>query len=228
MQLTLVQDLVNGLTWILATIGLAGLFSLMLVESVGIPPLPSEVILPFAGFLVAEGVYGFGPAVLVAVLGGVAGAYIAYAIGRWGRGRLTTLGIGRLRVAPSHLERMDSFFARRGEITVGLARLVPVVRAYISYPAGTARMSPVRFGLFTALGSIPYAVGFIYAGMVLQSNWDLIAQQFAILNYILIAGLVAVVIYFILVAAGVLHPSYIEPPAPKGSPAPTPAPPRSP
>jgi membrane protein DedA with SNARE-associated domain len=211
MTFSLVEALVNIITTVLQTIGLPGLFALMVVESFGLPPIPSEVILPFTGFLVAEGVYGFAPAVATAVAGGLVGAFLAYAVGRWGRERITGLGIGHLRIAPNHLERMDRFFARRGEITVAIARMIPFARAYVSYPAGTARMNPVRFGVFTAVGSVPFAVLLIYAGIVLRSHWDLIEQQFAVLDDVLVVGLVAVVLYFVLVAMGWIRPKFIEP-----------------
>ncbi len=214
MTFSLVATLVDVLTSILRTIGLPGLFALMVVESFGVPPLPSEVILPFSGFLVAEGVYGFVPAVVVAVAGGLVGAYIAYAVGRWGRHRITGLGLGQLRLDPAQLDRMDRFFRRRGEITVAIARLLPIVRAYVSYPAGTARMEPVRFGVFTAAGSLPFAVVLIYAGVVLRSNWDLVSQEFGILDVVLIAAIVVGAAYLIAVALGWIRPKFLaRPPA---------------
>ena len=205
---------------VLQTIGLPGLLALMAVESFGLPPLPSEVILPFAGFLVADGTFPFTAAVVVAVLGGLIGAYAAYAVGRWWRHRITRLGIGRLRLEPRHLERVDRYFARHGESTVALSRLIPVIRAYISYPAGSAKMEPVRFGLFTALGATPFAVAFIYAGMMLKSNWSAVSSTLAYLNYPLIAVVVFVIVYLALQVAGVLAPGW----PPRRATAPTPDP----
>jgi membrane protein DedA with SNARE-associated domain len=214
MTFSLVATLVSVLTEILRTIGLPGLFALMVVESFGIPPLPSEVILPFAGFLVAEGVYGFAPAVLVAVLGGLTGAFIAYSVGRWGRSRITGLGIGDLRLDAAQLDRMDRFFRKHGEITVAIARLLPIVRAYVSYPAGTARMDPLRFGVFSAAGSLPFAVALIYAGVVLRSNWDLVSREFGVLDLVLIALIVLGAVYLVAVALGWIRPKYLaRPPA---------------
>jgi len=191
---------------VLGTIGLPGLFALMAVESFGIPPLPSEVILPFTGFLVAEGTFSWAGAASVAVLGGLLGSYAAYAVGRWWRHRVTGLGIGRLRLEPRHLERVDRYFARHGESTVGLARLVPVVRSYISYPAGTARMEPVRFGVYTVLGSIPFTLALIYSGTVLRSNWTAVSSTLAYFNYPLIALVVVGVVFIALQVVGVLAP----------------------
>ena len=193
---------------VLGTIGLPGLFALMAVESFGIPPLPSEVILPFTGFLVAEGTFSWAGAASVAVLGGLLGSYAAYAVGRWWRHRVTGLGIGRLRLEPRHLERVDRYFARHGESTVGLARLVPVVRSYISYPAGTARMEPVRFGVYTVLGSIPFTLALIYSGTVLRSNWTAVSSTLAYFNYPLIALVVVGVVFIALQVVGVLAPGW--------------------
>jgi membrane protein DedA with SNARE-associated domain len=193
---------------VLRAIGLPGLFALMAVESFGIPPLPSEVILPFTGFLVADGTFSFAGATAVAVLGGLVGAYAAYAVGRWWRHRMLGLGIGRLRLEPRHLERVDRYFARHGESTVGLARLVPVIRSYVSYPAGTARMEPIRFGMYTVLGSIPFVVALIYAGTVLRSNWTMVATDLAYLNYPIVALVVFGVVFLALQVVGVLAPGW--------------------
>jgi membrane protein DedA with SNARE-associated domain len=180
----------------------------MAVESFGLPPIPSEVILPFTGFLVAEGTFSFGPALAVALAGGLVGAYAAYAVGRWWRHRITGLGIGRLRLEQRHLDRVDRFFVRHGELTVGVSRLVPVIRSYISYPAGTAKMEPVRFGAYTLLGSVPFALALIYAGMVLRSDWTVVSSYFSILDYPLIALVVIVVVFIALQIAGVLAPGW--------------------
>jgi membrane protein DedA with SNARE-associated domain len=225
MTFSLIGSLVDVLTSILRTVGLPGLFALMIVESFGIPPIPSEVILPFAGFLVADGVYGFVPAVVVAVAGGLVGAYLAYAVGRWWRHRIEGIGFGYLRLSPRRLARMDAYFARRGEITVAAARLLPIVRSYISYPAGTARMSPSRFGVFTAIGATPFAVALIYAGVVLRSNWDLIEQDLGLFDDVLIALVVIAVVYLGLVALGWIRPKFLAEPEPKAPPAASAAPP---
>ena len=208
MTFSLIGSVVDIITTILTTVGLPGLFALMVVESIGIPPIPSEVVLPFTGFLVAEGTFSLGGSLAVALAGGLVGSFTAYAIGRWWRERITGLGLGRLRLEARHLERMDRFFARRGELTVALARLVPVVRAYISYPAGTAKMNPVRFGAYTLVGSIPFTLALVYAGMVLRSNWTVVSSSFRYLDYPLIAIVVIVVAYLLLQIVGILAPGW--------------------
>jgi membrane protein DedA with SNARE-associated domain len=208
MVFSLIGSVVDVVTTILRTIGLPGLFALMVVESFGIPPVPGEVVLPFTGFLVAEGTFSLGAALAVAVAGALVGSFLAYAVGRWWRERITGAGIGHLRLEARHLERMDRFFARRGELTVALARLVPVACAYISYPAGTARMSPVRFGVYSFIGMIPYTLALIYAGIVLRSHWTVITSYFPVLDIVLLALVAIVVVYLILQIAGVLAPGW--------------------
>jgi membrane protein DedA with SNARE-associated domain len=220
------ESLIGVVTLVLSTIGLPGLFALMTVESIGIPPLPSEVILPFAGFLVAEGIYPLVPTLLVALVGGLVGAYIAYAVGRWGRERLLHVGIGRLRLEPHHLERMDRFFARRGEVTVAVARCAPVVRSYVSYPAGTAKMNPVKFGVYTLVGSTPFVLGLVYAGIELGAHWSVVTNDLQYFDLAFWVLVIAGVAYLALVMAGVLRPSWLEHPRPvEPSPTEGPAPP---
>lgn len=172
-SLPLIETVVNLVLTILRDGGLPALVALMAVESFGIPPLPSEVILPFAGFLVWEGHYSFVAAVLAALVGSLVGSYVAYAVGRWGRHLLVT-GPTFLRLDPRHLDRMDDWFRRHGEGTVLVSRLLPVVRSYMSYPAGASRMEPARFGVFTAVGATPFIVAFVYAGVLLGASWTTI------------------------------------------------------
>ena len=205
MTFSLIESVVGVITLIMGVLGLPGLFALMADESFGIPPIPSEVILPFAGFLVADGTYSFGAALLVSLAGGLVGAFIAYAIGRWWRSRMVGLGIGRLRLRESDLDRVDGWFAHHGEVTVTLARFVPFFRSYISYPAGTARMNPTRFGLYTLLGTVPWNVGLIYAGYVLRSNWSIIITYVDPFDDAFAALIGVGIVYLVLIAAGVLE-----------------------
>lgn len=172
-SLPLIETVVSFVLAVLREGGLPALIALMAVESFGIPPLPSEVILPFAGFLVWEGHYSFVAAVLAALVGSLIGSYVAYAVGRWGR-QLLVAGPTFLRLEPRHLDRMDDWFRRHGESTVLVSRLLPVVRSYISYPAGAARMEPARFGVFTAVGATPFIAAFVYAGVLLGASWETI------------------------------------------------------
>lgn len=208
----------------LAAAGLYGLFALVTVANFGIPPIPSEVVLPLAGFLIASGTFPLAGTVGVALIAGLLGSYAGYAVGRWGRERITGLGLGHLRLEPRQLERVDRYFAQHGESTVGLLRLVPVLRAYISFPAGTARMDPVRFGIFSFLGSVPYTLALIYAGIVLKSDWPVVSKYFAILNIPALILIALALAYLVLLVLGVVSPGWpphrARPP-PSGSDAPS-------
>ncbi len=191
----LVETVVSVILTVLRDGGLPALVALMAVESFGIPPLPSEIILPFAGFLVAQQDYPFAAAVGAALLGGVIGAYAAYVVGRWGR-HLLVGGPRFLRLEERHLAAMDRWFERRGEGTVLIARLVPVVRSYISYPAGASRMEPARFGIYTAIVAAPFTAAFIYAGVLLGNDWSQIIPYLQYADY---AGVVLVVLALVYV-----------------------------
>ncbi len=198
MTFSLVGTVIDLVVTVLTAGGLAGLFALMTVESFGVPPLPSEVILPFAGFLVGTGVFPLVPTLVVALVGALVGAYIAYAIGRWWRDRLTRLRLGPFHLEERHLVRMDQWFTRHGELTVALCRSLPVVRAYISYPAGTSRMSPLRFGVYTLAGSIPWTLALVYAGIVLGQRWTVVQTYLAPLDYVAYALIALAVVYGLL------------------------------
>ncbi len=232
---SIVGTLASWVVTVISAVGLPGLFALMTVESFGVPPLPSEVILPFAGFMIVTDPSAFPlvATILVALAGSLLGAYIAYAAGRWARDRVTGMGIGPIRLEARHLVRMDAWFARHGEPTVALARLAPVLRAYISYPAGSARMAPGRFGIYTLAGSIPFTLGFVYAGIALGDRWDTIAHYFTFLDYAFIALVGLAVVYLIYLYVARVHPDDLrreaaERTASEGGGSPPPPPGRSP
>ncbi len=202
MSISIVGSVVGIITTVLGTIGLAGLFALMVVESFGIPPLPSEVILPFSGFLIAEGTFSLYGTIFAALAGGLVGSFIAYAVGRWGREWITKPRPAGLRLSPEQLGRVDRWFQRRGDWVVGVARMLPIVRSYISYPAGFAEMSPTRFGIYTLLGSTPFTLALLYAGIVLRSDWGAITPWFNLLDDAAIAAIALIVIYAVLAWQG--------------------------
>ncbi len=195
MSISLIGSAVWAITTVLSAVGLAGLFALMVVESFGIPPLPSEVILTFSGFLIASGTFDLYGTIFAALAGGLVGSFIAYAVGRWGRDWITRPRPAGLHLNEKQLARVDRWFQGRDEWFVAVARLIPIVRSYISYPAGFARMNPTRFGLYTLLGSIPFTLGLLYAGIVLRSDWPIITSWFGPLDYVVGAILVIGVVY---------------------------------
>lgn len=155
---------------ILAT-GYLGIAALMMVESACIP-LPSEIIMPFAGSLVASGHFNLWLVAIAGALGCNIGSTLAYLVGAHG-GRAFILHHGRrVFLDEATLARAERHFARWGEVTVFAARLLPVVRTFISLPAGLARMPFWRFQVYTFLGSLPWCLALAWIGLRLGEAWD--------------------------------------------------------
>ena len=176
-------------------------FFTMTVESMG-APLPSEVIMPLAGFLVFQGQMEMWEAVSAGTLGCAAGSYFAYLVGRkWGDKAIERVGRFLL-VSPRSLERAKKWFARYGQSIVFWARLLPILRGVVSYPAGSARLRIWRFLLFSTIGSLLWCWLFAWLGFLLGENWEKIyAAMHGPILYIVIAALVllmAVAIIFFL------------------------------
>ena len=183
--------------------GYLAVFLLMLAESACIP-VPSEVIMLFGGALAAGAVPGAHPSlagiVLAGVLGNVAGSYLAWAVGwyaglpavrRWG---------GKVGIRDHEIDRATRWFDKYGPVAVLFGRVVPVVRTFISLPAGFAKMPALPFGLYTTIGCIPWTAALGIAGYALGANWQQVANDFHGATYAIV-GLIAVA----LVAAVLLH-----------------------
>jgi len=167
--------------------GVAMLVLLILFENV-FPPIPSEVILPLAGFLVFEGQMSFAEAIVAATLGSVAGAVVLYALGRHG-GRPLLLRHGRLlRLDDRRLDRADEWFDRHGPKIVFLGRMLPGVRSVVSVPAGLSEMRVPLFVLLTMLGSALWNAALIGAGWALGGNWREVSEFVGPLTLPVIVG----------------------------------------
>lgn len=182
---------------LLNSFGSLGLVLLLLAENL-FPPIPSEVILPLAGFLVSRGDLGIIQALLAATLGSLLGAYILYALGRWG-GRPLVLRYGRiLRIKEEDLDHAEGWFERYGGAVVFFARMVPGARSVVSVPAGMLHMPLVRFTLLTTAGSSLWNALLIGAGWFLGNNWtqvaDLVGQVSNIVVALVVIGAVALTI----------------------------------
>jgi len=184
----------------IASYGYLAIFVLMLAESACIP-VPSELIMTFGGALAAGAVPGTHlnliGVILAGTAGNVAGSYIAWAVGRYGGqpalNRLTQGKWGRrLRLREHDVDRAVAWFDRYGNKAVLIGRLLPVVRTFISLPAGIAGMPPLRFGIYTTLGCLPWTTALAVAGYAVGANWESIATAFHGPSYI-IAGIVLVV-----------------------------------
>jgi membrane protein DedA with SNARE-associated domain len=156
---------------VVGDLGLAGIFVLMLPESALIP-IPSEATMLFAGFNVAEGKYSLFAAVAVGVVANVIGSWIAYALGYYGRIDVLEKHGKKLHIKPEHLAWADRWFERYGTATVFFARMLPIIRTFISLPAGVARMPFWRFTVFTALGCIPWIFMLTFIGKQAGDNWE--------------------------------------------------------
>jgi len=153
------------------TLGYPGIFAAMVAENL-FPPIPSEVVLPLAGFEVDAGNLHFLLVVLAATLGSLAGALILYAIGLYG-GRPAVYRWGKLlRVTPTDLDRAEAWFDRWGDWVVLVARVIPIARSVVSIPAGMMRMGLARFMVLTTLGSLAWNLVLVYAGKQLGANWE--------------------------------------------------------
>jgi membrane protein DedA with SNARE-associated domain len=153
----------------IATYGVAAVFVLMLAESACIP-VPSELIMLLGGALAAGAVAGAHPSLVLIIVAGVAGNYVAWAVGRYG-GHAFVRRWGRYVGVREHdIDRATVWFDRHGPAAVFFGRLIPVVRTFISLPAGFGNMPPVRFGIYTTLGCIPWTTGLAIAGYYLGSN----------------------------------------------------------
>ena len=186
---TFVSGLVRAL-------GYWGVIVAMALESAGIP-IPSEIIMPLAGYQVKLGHFNFWAVVLAGTAGNVLGAMVAYGIGRGG-GRPLLLRYGKYILISRHeLERAERWFARYGEVTVLVSRVLPIVRTYFSFPAGAARMDFKRFCVYTFLGSLPWSLMLTYLGVVLGEHNSQLTSIFSVLNYVVAAAIVAAVAWYV-------------------------------
>jgi membrane protein DedA with SNARE-associated domain len=200
-----VFDFLNGpvrdlVTAIYEAVGYLGVALWVAIESV-IIPIPSELVLPFAGFLAADPTsiepitgarWSIPLLVLFATIGSLVGALIAYAIGYWG-GRPVLIRWGRfLRFTEEDLDKTEAFFARWGNLAAFLGRMVPVVRSLVSFGAGIGKMRLGPFILFTVLGSIPWNIALVLAGYLLGENWTQIGDILKRYEYLVLGILVVI------------------------------------
>ncbi len=187
--------------WVLDVIGALGYIglALLLVAENLFPPIPSEVVLPLAGFLVGRGDLSLWGAIFAATFGSVAGALLLYGLGRWG-GRRLVLRYGKwLRVDEGGLKEAEGWFRRYGDWVMLFARVVPVARSIVSIPAGTMKMPVLRFVLLTTVGSAVWNAILIGAGVVLGANWQAVSGWMGSYSeVVLIAGAVAVAVFLLL------------------------------
>jgi membrane protein DedA with SNARE-associated domain len=155
----------------ISTLGYGGVVLLMAIESACIP-LPSEIIMPFSGYLVYTGRFNIWLVSIAGAFGCVVGSMVAYWIGMYG-GRPLIERYGKYLLISQHdLNLADRWFARFGEVIVFVSRLLPAIRTFIAFPAGVARMNVKKFILYTFAGSLPWCLGLAYVGQKLGEQWD--------------------------------------------------------
>ena len=167
---SITDKLAEWVTAVVDDLGLVGIFLLMAPESACIP-IPSEPTMLFAGFAASDGAYPWWAPALVASVANLVGSWVAYAAGYYGRVEL----LERQRfvhISPKHLEWSDRFFARHGDKAVLLSRMLPIVRTFISLPAGIARMPFWRFTTLTFIGAVPWNTGLVLLGYAARENWE--------------------------------------------------------
>jgi membrane protein DedA with SNARE-associated domain len=199
------QIVIPFLNSLYGAVGYLGVMIAMAIESAMIP-LPSELILPYAGFLVSDpnqveplthGPWSFWIVVIVATIGNTIGSLIAYAIGAWG-GRPFLERWGRyLLIRPHEIEVAERFFERYGSATAFFSRLLPIVRTFISFPAGVARMPLGRFVAYSTAGAFIWSTVLVFAGVQLGARWQDIRHALQPFDLLIAVGVVALVVLFI-------------------------------
>ena len=183
-------------THVIGSIGYLGVFLLMTAESM-ILPVPSEAVMPFAGFAIAEGALGWPGVVIAATLGSICGSLIGYAIGKFG-GRPFLERFGKyLLLDAGDLDATDRFFTRRGSPTILVSRFIPIVRHLISIPAGLSSMRLGPFIVFTVVGAGLWNSFLSWCGFQLQKNWATVLRYSHLIDIAVIVLLAALVVWYV-------------------------------
>jgi membrane protein DedA with SNARE-associated domain len=193
---SITDTVANWATDVVRDLGLPGIFALMTAESACIP-IPSEATMLFAGFNVHNGEYSLFAATAAGVLGNLVGSWIAYAVGYFGRIELLDRHGKWLHVRKSSLDRAERWFERWGGWAVFFSRMLPIVRTFISLPAGVARMPFWRFTLLTLLGCIPWVFMLTFIGQQVGSQWHEWKDALHYVDYAVLAAIVVGIVYLV-------------------------------
>lgn len=190
------EYLAQYITRFMESTGYLTVFIAMVMESM-VFPVPSEAVMPFAGFLIAEGKFSFLLVILISTIGSIIGSLISYAIGYYGEvaflhkhGKWLLLDMDDLRVT-------ERFFKKYGEVTIFISRFIPVIRHLISIPAGFARMDIAKFTLFTILGAGLWNAFLAYVGLSLKNNWELVMKYSKIFDVAVLVLLICLFAYYV-------------------------------
>ncbi len=190
------ETLVEYITALMAGGGYGVIVFLMALESM-VAPVPSEAVMPFAGFLIVEGRFSFAGVIVWSTVGSIIGSLISYYMGAWG-GAPFVRRFGRyLLLDESHLDMTERFFAKYGDKAIFICRFIPVVRHLISIPAGIGKMNVVKFSIYTVIGAGLWNAFLAYVGYILKENWTVVRAYSEIVDVIVVVGLIVVGIVFI-------------------------------
>ena len=179
----------------ISLLGYAGIFFLMMLESM-VVPVPSEFVMPFAGFLVAQGNFNFILVIVASSLGSITGPLIFYYIGKTGGHTLVEKYGKYVLVDTEDIKKTEKWFNKRGELTIFIARLIPVVRHLISLIAGIGKMNVKKFALYTILGATLWNGILTYLGFILGQHWNEVSQYLEELDIIIVILLIVGCLYF--------------------------------
>ena len=191
---SLTDPIVEFAVDVIDAMGLPGIFLLMVAESACIP-IPSETTFLFAGFNVSRGEYSMFAVVATGTIANVVGSWIAYAVGYYGRVDILEKHGKKLHIKPSHLAWADRWFERYGDATVFFSRMLPIIRTFISLPAGVARMPFWRFTVLTTLGCIPWIFMLTFIGKQVGDQWEDWRDQLHYVDYAVAAMIVLAAIW---------------------------------
>ncbi|MBK7213539.1 MAG: DedA family protein [Bacteroidales bacterium] len=207
-----------GITeWIAATAvaiigatGYPGVFILMLLESM-VFPVPSEAVMPFAGFLIVDGQFTFTGVIIASTLGSITGSLLSYAIGYYG-GRPFIERFGKyLLLNTHHLSLSEKYFSKRGDITILISRFIPVVRHLISIPAGFGKMNVLKFSIYTIIGAGCWNAFLTYVGFQLKNNWTEVMKYSHMIDLVVVGVLGIAFIYYVYKIVGSLRSKKVNP-----------------
>jgi membrane protein DedA with SNARE-associated domain len=194
---TITDALFNATTDFVADSGTIGIFILMLLDAACIP-IPSEITMLFGGFTVSQGHNDLIAITAAGLLGNVTGSWLAFGVGRYGRQWLEKRSLGRRLISQKHLAAADRWFARYGEASVLIARVIPIARTFISLPAGASKLTWTRFTLLTVIGCLPWVLAFAVLGDVLGQHWAQLRGALQYADYAVLA-LAAVALAYVLI-----------------------------